>query len=135
MKADARIQTALLVLCALLAGALGMKLLAAPTVEAQAAVVGQRYVAAVGPYQAGVSLLYVLDQETQRLAVYEARGGAPNSRRVIFCGARNIGLDTLLNALNDESEFKYSDLAKEFEKSGIEVPVLGAEAAQGGGND
>ena len=106
-------------------------LLVPRTAAAQGADGGRRYVAVTGPYQNGVSVLYVLDQETQRLAVYEARGGAPNSRRVIFVGARNIGLDTLLDGLNDESEYSYRDLADEFEKSGVPVPVRPAEAEEG----
>lgn len=97
----------------------------------QGADAGARYVAAIGPYQDGVSLLYVLDQKTQRLAVYEARGGAKNSHRIEFVGARNIGLDTLLDAFNDDSEFSYQALRKEFEKSGHEVTAADGPPPQG----
>jgi len=133
MNADSR---PLLVVSLLLAAAVGglmTTLLWPREVAAQSASSGSRYVAEVGPYQAGVSLLYVLDQETQRLAVYEARGGAPNSRKVVFVGARNIGLDTLLNAFNDESEYSYTDFAEEFEESGIPVPVFPQETTAGDG--
>lgn len=80
---------------------------------------GKRYVAVTGPYQDGVSLLYVLDQETQHLVVYEARGGAANSHRVMFVGARNIELDTQLDGFNDESEYTHQELEEAFLKSGI----------------
>jgi len=106
-----------------LLGGLAGRLSAPPAVAAapQSADAGARYVAAVGPYQDGVSLLYVLDQQTQRLSVYEARGGAKNAHRVEFVGARNISLDSLLDSFNDESEYSYEALRKEFEKSGHEV--------------
>lgn len=106
-----------------LLGAATARFFSPPTVAAapQSADSGQRYVAVTGPYMDGVSLLYVLDQETQRLTVYEARGGAKNSHRVEFVAARNIGLDTLLDGFNDESEYSYESLQKEFEKSGHEV--------------
>lgn len=121
-----------LLLGLLLAGLLGglaARFLAPPAVAAQSADAGARYVAAVGPYQDGVSLLYVLDQKTQRLSVYEARGGAKNAHRLEFVGARNISLDGLLDAFNDESEYSYEALRKEFEKSGHrldEAPAAGA---------
>ncbi|MDA1259426.1 MAG: hypothetical protein O3A20_02265 [Planctomycetota bacterium] len=108
-----------------LLGGLSARLLDPAPVAAspQSADAGSRYVAAVGPYQDGVSLLYVLDQETQRLAVYEARGGAKNSHRVEFVGARNISLDSLLDGFNDESEFSYQTLRKDFEKAGHDLAV------------
>lgn len=113
-----------------LLGGLAARLLDPVPVAAapQSADSGGRYVAAIGPYQDGVSLLYVLDQQTQRLAVYEARGGAKNSHRVEFVGARNIGLDTLLDAFNDDSEFTYQSLRKEFEKSGHPMAAPGGSA-------
>ncbi len=108
-----------------LLGGLGARFLSPTEVAAapQSADAGSRYVAAVGPYQEGVCLLYVLDQVTQRLVVYEARGGAKNSHRVEFVGARNISLDSLLDGLNDDSEFSYPALRKEFEKNGHEFPA------------
>ena len=123
-----------ILLAALCGGLLAAALLPRVAADQGTADGGRRYVAVTGPYQAGVSVLYVLDQETQRLAVYEARGGAANSRRVVFVGARNIGLDTLLNGLNDESEYTYGELAEEFEKSGVPVPVRPAEGGEDGQN-
>lgn len=93
-----------------------------PVVHAQATDSGHRYVAVTGHYQDGVALLYVLDQKTQRLAVYQAKGGAPNSREVVFVAARDIRLDTLLKSLNDESEYTPDDLEKWFESREIPIP-------------
>lgn len=118
----------LIVLLAFVAGAAIMRLLLPPSVHASPSDSGKRYVAVAGPYQEGVSLLYVLDQQTQHLAVYEARGGAPNSHRVLFVGARNIELDTQLDGFNDESEYSHQDLEAEFLKSGILEPEDGTKA-------
>ena len=112
----------LLVLAAFLLGAISLRLLSPNSVEASFADSGKRYVAVTGPYQDGVALLYVLDQETQHLAVYEARGGASNSHRLQFVGARNIELDTLLDGYHDESDFTHQELEAEFLKSGILQP-------------
>ena len=89
-----------------------------PTVHAQSADGGRRYVAVTGEYSEGVALLYVLDQQTQHLVVYEAKGGANNSHSLKFVGARNIELDTLLDGFNDESEYSHRDLERQFIKSG-----------------
>lgn len=113
--------TSLLALaCAGLLGAFVARFVAPIPVAAapQSADGDRRYVAVTGPYMEGVSLLYVLDQKTERLTVYEARGGAKNGHRIEFVAARNIGLDTQLNGFNDESEYSYEALQKEFEKSG-----------------
>jgi len=116
-------------LAAACAGAILVLYLRPTTVAAQGtADAGSRYVAATGQYMDNTSLLYVLDQETQRLAVYEARGGAANSRRVTFIGARNIELDTLLDGFNDESEYSHADLEKEFLDNGNPTPETGTKA-------
>jgi hypothetical protein len=111
-----------------LLGALATRWFTPATVAAapQSADSGGRYVAVTGPYMDGVSLLYVLDQETQRLTVYEARGGAKNAQRLEFVAARNIGLDSQIDGFNDESEYSYESLKKEFEKNGHDV-VPGAQ--------
>lgn len=82
------------------------------------AVANQRMVAVTGPYQQGVSLLYIIDTETKQLAVYEARGGSRSSGRITFVGARRIDLDLKLEGYHDDSEFSYGDLASHFRKSG-----------------
>ncbi|MBC8371921.1 MAG: hypothetical protein H8E25_18110 [Planctomycetes bacterium] len=79
---------------------------------------GYRYVAVTGNYSPDVALLYVLDQETQHLVVYEARGGASNSHEVKLVGARNIELDTKLDGFNDKSDFSHKELERQFLKSG-----------------
>lgn len=118
----------LILLCAFCAGS-AFLLLLSPEVAHAASTgdSGKRYVAVTGPYQDGVSLLYVLDQETQHLVVYEARGGAANSHRVMFVGARNIELDTQLDGFNDESEYTHQELEEAFLKSGILEPQEGAK--------
>ncbi|MHC4838509.1 MAG: hypothetical protein ACYTF3_10055 [Planctomycetota bacterium] len=120
----------LLAAAALAGGALALLLRPLPVAAQGTADAGSRYVAATGQYMDNTSLLYVLDQETQRLAVYEARGGAENSRRVVFIGARNIELDTLLDGFNDESEYSHAKLEEEFRSTGIPTPDSGAN---GGG--
>ncbi|MDP6850023.1 MAG: hypothetical protein QGH51_09095 [Planctomycetota bacterium] len=115
---------------AVLCGAVLSRWVAPEQVTAQSADSGGRYVAVTGPYEQGVSLLYVLDQETQHLAVYEARGGAPNSRKVVFVGARNIGLDLLLDGFNDESEHSYQEIAEQFRKRGISLSKTPVEESE-----
>ena len=110
-----------------LLGGLSARFLNPPAVAAspQGTDGGHRYVAVAAPYMEGVSLLYVLDQMNQRLTVYEARGGAKNGQRVEFIGARNISLDSMLDGFNDESEYSFEALRKEFEQKGHELPPPG----------
>lgn len=115
-------------LSASLLGAALMSFFAPETAFAQSSDGGRRYVAVTGNYMEGVSILYVLDQETQHLAVYEARGGASNSHRIQFVGARNIELDMQLDGYNDESDLTHKELEKEFLKSGIPVAQEGTKA-------
>ncbi len=74
------------------------------------------FIAVTGSYGVGTSVLYVLDTVTKQLAVYEARGGSPGSRRVVLVGARRIDLDLELEGYNDDSEFSYRDLERRFER-------------------
>jgi hypothetical protein len=106
-------------------GGLTVRWVSPPPVAAapQSADSGDRYVAVASEYMAGVSLLYVLDQINQRLTVYEARGGAKNGQKLEFIGARNISLDSLLDGFNDESEYPFEALRKEFEQKGHELPA------------
>ena len=117
-----RASYSLLLLAAAFLGGIVARWAVPATAAAQTADSGPRYVAATGNYQEGVALLYVLDQKTEHLAVYQARGGAPNSREVVFVGARNISLDTLLPAYNDDSEYSYQELLREFDKRQILGP-------------
>ncbi|MBL8694685.1 MAG: hypothetical protein JNJ88_11365 [Planctomycetes bacterium] len=77
-----------------------------------------KIVAVTGPYQQGVSLLYVIDSETKNLAVYECRGGGRSAGRISLVASRRIDLDLRLDGYHDESEYKYSDLVEYFKKAG-----------------
>jgi hypothetical protein len=100
-------------------GALAMSLATPEPVFANSGDSGRRYVAVTGNYSPDVALLYVLDQETQHLVVYEAKGGASNSHELKLVGARNIELDTQLDGFNDKSDFSHKALERQFLKSGI----------------
>ncbi|HEX9794378.1 MAG TPA: hypothetical protein VGC54_10385 [Planctomycetota bacterium] len=120
-------QTPTLLLVAVAGGVLalaGARWLWPAEVAAQSADSGSRYVAVAAEYQTGVSLLYVLDQTTQHLVVYQARGGAPNSHEVTLVGARNISLDTQLEGYNDESDYSYQDLVEMFARRKIPPPAV-----------
>jgi hypothetical protein len=78
-------------------------------------------IAVTGSYGVGQQVLYVLDAKNKQLAVYEARGGAKSTRRLIFVGARRIDLDLRLNAFNDDSDLGYEDLYKRFKQKGLET--------------
>lgn len=114
-------QTILNLVFAALLGAIGARLLAPAPVQAQSADGDRRYVAVAAEYQTGVSLLYVLDQKSERLAVYEARGGASNSHRLALVGVRNVALDTQLDGFNDESDYSYKELEELLERRGVPV--------------
>jgi len=116
---------------AALAGALLARWTLPVPVAAQAADSGRRYVAVTGEYQQGVSLLYVLDQKNESLVVYEAQGGAPNSREVVLVAARDISLDTRLQGFNDESDYSAAELRRLFENRKIPTGDLD-ETEQGG---
>ena len=75
-------------------------------------------IAVTGSYGVGQSVLYLVDTVNKQLAVYEARGGAPSTRRLVLVGARKIDLDLRLEGYNDESEYSYETLRKLFEQRG-----------------
>ena len=104
-----------LILAAVLGAALWQMVSPQP-VQSQSAATGSRFLAVTGPYMDGVSLLYVIDQETSRLAVYQGRGGGASAREIVLIGVRNIGFDVQLDAFNDESEYSYQDLLKQFSR-------------------
>ncbi|MCA8950472.1 MAG: hypothetical protein KDE27_13285 [Planctomycetes bacterium] len=76
------------------------------------------FVAVTGSYGVGTSVLYVLDTQNRQLAVYEARGGSTEQRRLVLVGARKIDLDLQIESYNDRSEFDYPRLKDLFEKRG-----------------
>tara|TARA_R110002072_G_scaffold302758_3_gene488528 strand:+ start:35230 stop:35862 length:633 start_codon:yes stop_codon:yes gene_type:complete len=74
------------------------------------------FLAVTGSYGMGTQVLYVIDTENRQLAVYEARGGSTEQRRIVMVGARRIDLDLQLPGYNDRSEYEYGDLEKLFNK-------------------
>ncbi len=88
------------------------------------------FIAVTGSYGVGTSVLYVLDTVNKQLAVYEARGGSPASRRLVLVGARRIDLDLQLEGYNDDSEYKYRELREEFDKRSRSPGAADASDAQ-----
>jgi hypothetical protein len=76
------------------------------------------FVAVTGSYGVGTSVLYLIDTHSRQLAVYEARGGPAEQRRVVLVGARRIDLDLQLEGYNDRSEYEYKQLHDLFHKRG-----------------
>ena len=74
------------------------------------------FVAVTGSYGMGTSVLYLIDTVSRQLAVYEARGGSAEQRRVVLVGARRIDLDLQLRSYNDRSEYEYERLEELFQK-------------------
>jgi len=96
-------------------------------------------IAVTGDYGVGTSVLYVIDTKEKVLSVYEARGGAKSSRRVVWVGARKIDLDLKTQGYNDESEVSYEQLQAIFQKRGLLPGRPGGapsvKGAQGAGGD
>jgi hypothetical protein len=86
--------------------------------ESGQAASGNGFVAVTGSYGVGTSVLYLLDTVNRQLAVYEARGGSAEQRRIVLVGARRIDLDLQLRGYNDRSEYEYEQLEKLFQKRG-----------------
>jgi len=80
------------------------------------------FLAVTGSYGVGTSVLYVIDTVNRQLAVYEARGGGPDMRRIVLVGARKMDLDLMLEGYNDRSEYDYRKLRTVFEKRGSRDP-------------
>ncbi len=76
------------------------------------------FVAVTGSYGVGTSVLYLVDTVNRQLAVYEARGGSAEQRRVVLVGARRIDLDLQLEGYNDRSEYDYDRIKDVFQKRG-----------------
>lgn len=98
------------------------------------------FIAVTGSYGVGTSVLYVLDTESRQLAVYEARGGSPGSRRLVLVGARRIDLDLQLQGYNDKSEFSFGELQRRFDRQAGVAPttdgsVGGASGKETGSED
>ena len=80
------------------------------------------FLAVTGSYGLGTSVLYLVDTVNRQLAVYEARGGGMEQRRVVLVGARRIDLDLQLRGYNDRSEFDYDRLEDMFRNRGRKDP-------------
>ena len=84
-----------------------------------------RMIAVTGLDVTGQSVLYLIDTDTEQLAVYQAAGGASSTRGVRLVGARNISLDLMLDGFNDKTEdqkgraLKYKDMERAFRDSGL----------------
>lgn len=76
------------------------------------------FLAVTGSYGVGTSVLYLVDTQSRQLAVYEARGGSAEQRRVVLVGARKIDLDLQLEGYNDRSEYEYRDLKRLYQRRG-----------------
>jgi hypothetical protein len=76
------------------------------------------FLAVTGSYGVGTSVMYLVDTVNRQLAVYEARGGGAEQRRVVLVGARRIDLDLQLEGYNDRSEYEYKRLQEAFQKRG-----------------
>ncbi|HEB51693.1 MAG TPA: hypothetical protein ENI87_00405 [bacterium] len=88
------------------------------TEEGGSSAAANGFLAVTGSYGVGTSVLYLVDTEHRQLAVYEARGGSAEQRRVVLVGARRIDLDLQLHGYNDRSEYEYEDLERLFRKRG-----------------
>lgn len=86
------------------------------TEESGSGAAANGFVAVTGSYGVGTSVLYLIDTVNRQLAVYEARGGSTEQRRIVLVGARRIDLDLQLHGYNDRSEFEYDDLQRMFER-------------------
>ena len=75
-------------------------------------------IAVTGVDITGSSVLYLIDTEREQLACYQATGGASSTQGVKLVGARRIDLDLQLHGYNDDSEYDYRALEREF--SGLE---------------
>ena len=79
---------------------------------------GNGVIAVTGSYGVGTSVLYLVDTVHRQLAIYKARGGSAEQRRIVLVGARRIDLDLQLPNYNDRSEYDYDALKDLFDKRG-----------------
>jgi hypothetical protein len=97
----------------------------------QSSAAANGFLAVTGSYGVGTSVLYLVDTNTRQLAVYEARGGSMDQRRIVLVGARRIDLDLQLRGYNDRSEYEYDQLQQLFDrhdkKGGSARPEVGPE--------
>lgn len=75
-------------------------------------------IAVTGTDVTGASVLYLVDTQRMRLAVYQAASTGQNMG-VRFVGARRIELDMELNGYNDNSEYSFNELEQQFVDKGL----------------
>ncbi|MCY3003620.1 MAG: hypothetical protein NTV21_17630 [Planctomycetota bacterium] len=75
-------------------------------------------IAVTGTDVTGASVLYLVDTQRMRLAVYQAASTGQNMG-VRFIGARRIELDMELNGYNDNSEYSFNELEQQFVEKGL----------------
>lgn len=75
-------------------------------------------IAVTGTDVTGASVLYLVDTQRMRLAVYQAASTGQNMG-VRFIGARRIELDMELNGYNDNSEYSFNELEQQFVDKGL----------------
>lgn len=73
------------------------------------AVGNQRMIGATGSVGSGMSVFWVLDTESKRLAVY---GTNSLGKNIELRAARNVTWDLALEELNDDSQYKVEDLKR-----------------------
>lgn len=71
-------------------------------------------IAVTGVDRTGASVLYLVDTEAKQLAVYQATGGTSSKMGVKLIGARRLDLDLKLFGYNDQSDYPYRELQKQF---------------------
>ncbi len=91
-----------------------------------------RMIAVTGIDVTGASILYLVDTQSQRLAVYQASGGAEKMQGIKLVGARRIDLDFELDGYNDRSAFTYKQLLKTFVDQGLLPDPSAAAGAPAG---
>ena len=72
-------------------------------------------IAVTGIDVTGGSLLYLVDTVGRHISVYSATGGTNSTMNIKWVGARNIDLDLQVDGYNDDSQYKYKELASRFE--------------------
>lgn len=63
----------------------------------------------------GTALLFVLNQRTKVLSLYEGEGGSRATRGLSLVASRKIERDNYVTGYNDRSEYSYQDLVKRFQ--------------------
>jgi len=87
-----------------------------------------RFVAVTTPIGSGESALFLIDAETEQLAVYRF----VRNRGLSFLAARKIDYDLKLNGYEDHSEYSREKLRLEYEKQIAKSAAKKAKSGDGG---